>query len=318
MVGDLDYFATVLDVARSTSATAPCFRCRATKYGDMSWQDFRPTANWMSSLYSPATWKALPAAEKSTCPLLHMPWTSVCNLEYDYMHCKYLGLDRILYSSILYLLIFHVLTGSPDANMSWLWAEIQRLYKQFDSHGHFQYLNRISMFWRPKTKSLSLRGKAAELRSLARPLLEVWAARMTPGIALHRKLHLLLKLNWKLEELLELNKFEVALGQADANAFRDAMTGFLLIQQELGQHFSEHQPKLFSYTEKSHYLQHLALQSRYINPRLVWCFSGEDMQRRVQRLTASCARGQRPGQAEVKMCHRYRIALHLQFQKHGG
>lgn len=234
------------------------------------------------------------------------------------MHCKYLGLDRVLYSSILYLLAFHVLTGSPDANMSWLWAEIQRHYKQFDIHGHFQYLNRISMFWRPKTKSLSLRGKAAELRSLARPLLEVWAARMTPGIALHRKLHLLLKLNWKLEELLELNKFEVALGQADANAFRDAMTGFLLIQQELGQHFSEHEPKLFTYTEKSHYLQHLALQSRYINPRLVWCFSGEDMQRRVQRLTAACARGQRPGQAEVKMCHRYRIALHLQFQKHGG
>ena len=318
MVGDLDYYATVLDVARSTSVTAPCSRCRATKYGDMSWQDFRPTANWMSSAYSPAAWKALPAAEKSSCPLFYLPWTSICNLEYDYMHCKYLGVDRLLYSSVLYLMIFHVLTlGSPDANMAWLWSEIKRHYKAFEVHAHFQYLNKISMFWRAKTKSLSLRGKAAEIRSLARPLLAIWAAKMTPGIELHRKLHLLLKLNWRLEELLEVNKFEFAHAEADANAFRDAMTGFLLQKKELAQHFSDHEPKLFNYTEKSHFLQHLGLQAHCLNPRLVWCFSGEDMQRRVQRITAACARGQRPGQSEVKMCLRYRIALHLQFRKHG-
>ncbi|CAE7743230.1 unnamed protein product, partial [Symbiodinium necroappetens] len=212
LVGDLDYYATILDVARSTSVTAPCSRCRATKYGDMSWQDFRPAANWMSSAYSPAGWKALPAADKSTCPLFHMPWTSICNLGYDYMHCKYLGVDR------------------------------------------------ISMFFRAQKKSLSLRGKAAENRSLARPLLAIWAARMTAGIAVHRKLHLLLKLNWRLEELLEVNKFEFAFAEADANAFRDAMTGFLLLQKELSQHFSDHDPKLFNYTEKSHFLQHLGLE----------------------------------------------------------
>ena len=234
------------------------------------------------------------------------------------MHCKYLGVDRLLYSSVLYLMIFHVLTlGSPDANMAWLWSEIKRHYKAFEVHAHFQCLNKISMFWRAKTKSLSLRGKAAEIRSLARPLLAIWAAKMTPGIELHRKLHLLLKLNWRLEELLEVNKFEFAHAEADANAFRDAMTGFLLLQKELAQHFSDHEPKLFNYTEKSHFLQHLGLQAHCLNPRLVWCFSGEDMQRRVQRITAACARGQRPGQSEVKMCLRYRIALHLQFRKHG-
>ena len=144
-------------------------------------------------------------------PAFYLPWTSICNLEYDYAHCKYLGVDRPLYSSVLYLMIFHVLTlGSPDANMAWLWSEIKRHYKAFEVHAHFQYLNKISMFWRAKTKSLSLRGKAAEIRSLARPLLAIWAAKMTPGM--------LLKLNWRLEELLEVNKFEFALAEADANA----------------------------------------------------------------------------------------------------
>ncbi|CAE7222134.1 unnamed protein product [Symbiodinium sp. CCMP2592] len=284
----------------------------------MSWQDSRPTANWMSSVYSPVVWKALPAAEKSTCPLFGMPWTSICNLEYDYMHCKYLGVDRLLYSAVLYLLVFQVLTfGSPEANMAWLWSQIQEHYKAFQVHARFQYLNRISMFFRAQKKTLGLRGKAAEIRSLARPLLVIWAARMTSGIEWHRKLHLLLKLNWKSEDLLDTNKFEFAFSAADANAFRDAMTGFLLLQKELSQHFSDHDPKLFNYTEKSHFLQHLGLQARFVNPRQVWCFSGEDQQRRVQRITAACARGQRPGQAEVKMCQRYRVALHLQFCKHG-
>ena len=80
-------------------------------------------------------------------PAFYLPWTSICNLEYDYVHCKYLGVDRLLYSSVLYLMIFHVLTlGSPDANMAWLWSEIKRHYKAFEVHAHFQYLNKISMF----------------------------------------------------------------------------------------------------------------------------------------------------------------------------
>ena len=40
------------------------------------------------------------------------------------------------------------------------------------------------------------------------------------------------------------------------------------------------------------------------------------MQRKVQALMESCTRGQGPGQASVKMAARYRVALHMQFERH--
>ena len=318
VVGDLEYFASHLDVPRSTLAAGPCSRCQATKWGERTWQDYRPTANWLSTVFTPAGWRALPAAAKSSCPLFHMRATSICNLGYDYMHCKYLGVDKNTYSAVLYLLVFHVLSfGSPQANLDWLWAEIQRHYKNLRLPSQFRYLNRISMFYRERNNSLGLRGKAAEIRSLAEPLLLVWADKMTAAIESHRKIHLLLKLNLRLEQLLVDNKFESTFSDANAAVFRDAMNGFCLIQEQLSQHFCDNSPRMFNLTEKSHFLQHLALEAHCLNPRLIWCFAGEDAQRRVQRLSAACVKGQRPGQAEVKMCHRYRLALHLQFCKHG-
>ncbi|CAE7359129.1 unnamed protein product [Symbiodinium sp. CCMP2592] len=319
VVGDLDYYASVLDLPRSTSASSPCCRCQATKYGHLSWQNYHPNAPWKATVYSPSSWRGLPAAEKSTCPLFHMSSTSICNLGFDYMHCKYLGQDRKLYSSVLFLLVFYVLNlGSPEANMDWVWSQIQIHYRTFGTESRFLYLNKVSMFFRAKVRALGLRGKAAEVRSLAKPLFLIWASTMNHSVELHRKVHLLLKLNNKLEEILAENKFQFTLSAADAAAFRDSMNGFLLLQEQLSQHFSNsnHDPPLFSTTEKCHFLQHIALESRSINPRLLWCFSGEDFQRRVQRITAACARGQKPGQAEVKMCQRYRIALHLRFRKH--
>ncbi|OLP93413.1 hypothetical protein AK812_SmicGene24693 [Symbiodinium microadriaticum] len=290
VVGDLDYFASVLDVARSTNAASPCCRCKASKWGDQTWQDFRPTAAWMSTVFSPTTWRALPADAKSTCPLFSMAATSICILGYDFMHSKYLGADKTLYASILYLLVFHLMPGPDEqANLDTLWAEIKALNKSWGIETGFRYLNRISMFWRPAAKLLVLRGKAAEIRSLARPLLTLWGRYMSEAVSVHKKIHVLLKLNCRLEELLDLHKYAYRFPPKDAANFRDSMNGFLLLQSQLCQHFADHDPQLFRLTEKSHFLQHLAMEAKFVNPRLIWCFSGEDFQR---------------------------IALHMQFERH--
>ena len=316
VVGDLDYFASMLDVPRST-AVQPCSRCRCSKWGPLTWQDFRPAAAWTSTVFSPASWRALAADEKSTCPLFSMAATSICNLAYDFMHCKFLGSDKTLYAAILWLLVFHLMPGPDEhTNLGILWTEIKNLYKAWRVESGFRYLNRVSMFWRPAQKLLTLRGKAAEIRSLARPLLTLWARYMSDTIAVHKKIHVLLKLNWRIEELLEQHKFVYRFPPDAAANFRDSVNGMQLLQAQLCEHFEDNEPRLFRSTEKSHFLQHLALEAQYLNPRMVWCFSGEDMQRKVQALMESCTRGQGPGQASVKMAARYRVALHMQFERH--
>ena len=243
--------------------------------------------------------------------------TSVLNLAYDYMHCKYLGVDRCVYSAILYLLVFHLYAaGSVEQNMAAFWADLQAAYVLFGVANRYRYLNKVSMFLRPQTNKLSLRGKAAEIRGLARPLLHIWSGKMTQGLETHRRILLLLKLNWKLEDMLGQFKGSFNMPGPDAAVFGDTMSGFLLLQSELSDFFKDHEPRMFAVTEKSHFLQHLGLEAKWLNPRLIWCFSGEDMQRRVQRLTQTCVKGQGPGQSTVKMCYRYRAALHMQFLKH--
>jgi hypothetical protein len=39
----------------------------------------------------------------------------------------------------------------------------------------------------------------------------------------------------------------------------------------------EEEAHLFQVTSKTHMALHCALLSKHINPRVVWCFSGEDM-----------------------------------------
>ncbi|CAJ1345031.1 unnamed protein product [Effrenium voratum] len=96
----------------------------------------------------------------------------------------------------------------------------------------------------------------------------------------------------------------------------NAMDAMLLLQTQIAEHFVEEGLQYFDVTAKSHMLQHCALAAKHLSPRVVWCFAGEDMQKKLQTLAKSSVTGNGPAQATRKMCSRYRIALHLRFQEH--
>ena len=83
-----------------------------------------------------------------------------------------------MYGSVLTLLVFHMLPETPEANLARIWQEIRAWYNR--------YLNKLSMFVR-QSGFPKLRGKAAEIRYLAGPMLEVWRRRMNQGVQLHRR-----------------------------------------------------------------------------------------------------------------------------------
>ena len=278
----------------------------------MSWTDFRSTAPWRDVQWKADEWRAWPERSKST--LFQMqnftPWL----LAMDYMHCKYLGHDMLVYGSILSLLVNHVMPDAdPTRNLASIWASIQQFYKEHHVACRYKYLNKLSMFERKPPAYPKLRGKAAEIKYLAGPMLNLWQAWHKPQFAVHRDILLYLKLNLQLEDLLAVHRDASALPALDAQLFEEAMTSMLLVLTRVADHFIAE--KLFNITQKAHFMQHISMLSKFINPRLLWCFMGEDMQKRMSSLAKTCVKGQRPGQTIHKMFARYRLGLHLRFQQ---
>ncbi len=311
-MGDLDYFTKALLLPRSTLEKGPCPLCRCRGKGKFTWYDFRPSAPWRQIQWVATAWRSWD--ERSKCPLFSLDGSSPWLIALDLMHVKYLGHDQLVYGSILSLLTKHCLPGEPSQNIKTIWRDIQAYYKEFSVDSRFRYLNRVSMFERKPPQYPKLRGKAAEIRSLAGPLLHVWDKYHNSELLVHKQILLYLKLNMEAEMLLGDFKGHFALPENAASKFEQTITSMLCILTSIAEHYIA--DKFFNITQKAHFLQHISLLSKYINPRCLWCFMGEDMQKRISTLAKTCVNGLKPGQTVHKVLSRYRIALHLQFVGH--
>ena len=171
------------------------------------------------------------------------------------------------------------------------------------------------MFQRKDPQYPKLRGKAAEVKYLCRPLWYVWQKYHNPKLQVHKQILLYLKVNVEVEEMLITHREDISFPLVEAQKFEALVEHMLLLLTSIAEHFVA--DKLFGLTQKAHFLQHLALLSRYISPRRIWCFMGEDHQKRMSGLAKTCVKGQRAGQTIGKMLARYRLALQLQFGEHG-
>jgi hypothetical protein len=311
LLGDLDYFAAALKQPR-WSTLHPCPACPCGSAGILSWNDFRIEAAWLARSWTPATWLAWP--DRSKCPLFKMEGVTALTVMLDWMHTKYLGVDQYMFGSVMYALMFFVMPKSPQENMNDCWQFILAFYKQHRTPHRYRYLKKLTMFVR-KTGGPKLRGRAAEIRSFGGPLLALWQNYMRPDREVHRSTHLMLKLNVSMEGLMNLHKVFYKLPAVAAEQVKNSAFVMAQLQQQLATFFEGDFPDLhlFSVTTKMHLLLHIAHDARFINPRLTWCFAGEDQQHRVQTLTKASVKGNNPTTAACKMIRRYRVGLHCVF-----
>lgn len=314
IMGDLDYLANVLKLPRFSSASNPCSLCRCTGTGPLTWTDNRATAPWINCCWNFTDWKNW--ADRSRCPLFDLPGLSVLAVCLDYMHSKYLGLDQYLFGSVLFLLTHAVMGGpTPQNNLDTAWNFIKAFYKEHKTPCQYQYLNKLSMFVR-RSGFPKLRGKAAEIRHLGPALLSLWNSHCNPNLLVHRRISLVLKCNVQMESILTEHRYDFSLPPQAAAAFKHAAFSMAQLQTQLAEHFLDSDVPLFDITPKTHMVMHCALLAGSINPRVVWCFAGEDFMQRGQTLAKSCVRGVRVSDANVKMARHYRIGLHMRFQEH--
>ena len=302
--------AKTLLLPRSTLASGPCSLCRCEGSGHLAWTNFNENAGWRDVIWTAEAWRAWPL--RSPSPLFQLPNFTPHLIAFDWMHVKYLGHDQFTYGSVLSLLTKYVLTDEPHANLAKVWRDILSYYDTHAVPCRYRYLNKTSMYERVFPKYPKLRGKAAEVKYLAGPIYFVWHKYHSPHLRVHRQILLYLKLNLEIEEALILHKDEVALPREEAIEFKHKISTMLLLLTGIAEHFLEE--RLFNLTQKAHFLQHISLLTEFLNPRLAWCFQGEDMQRRMACLAKSSVNGLQPGQTIGKMFRRYRLALHLTLQ----
>ena len=135
----------------------------------------------------------------------------------------------------------------------------------------------IASTWFPK-----LRGKASEVRHLAKPLSALWSHFMNKNLETHRQLDLYLRLNIQFENILDDHKDDYALPLAAYTAFMNAAFSMMQLCSSLADHFIQEGIPMFDMTSKAHAVLEIAVLSRHINPRTTWCFREEDMMQKVK------------------------------------
>ena len=151
-------------------------------------------------------------------------------------------------------------------------------------------MSKLCMFVKKKGGP-KLRGKAIEIRNFGNVILSLWARFYNPNLATHTMILTFLKLNQQVDGILEEHKDAFALPEEAAKTFQETIFRMGHLHLLLEEHFSteDNIPHLFTATSKLHGLAHSGLLSKHINPRMVWCFTGEDYMRHIQQLCQACA-----------------------------
>jgi hypothetical protein len=133
---------------------------------------------------------------------------------------------------------------------------------------------------------------------------------MNQNIAVHRQIHVMLKLNVGMEDILNDNK-EHKLPREVHVQFKNNAFAMCQLQSQVAQHFNADGYQLFDVTQKTHFVLHIALLSEHQNPRLCWCFTGEDFMQKSQKIAKAAAKGNTLVSGIHKMLKLYRLGLHL-------
>lgn len=105
---------------------------------------------------------------------------SALTTAYDNIHGKHLGSDRYLWGSLLWLLLYKILDGTPTNNCACVWSLIQEEYGLRSYHrrrkARYTYF-KISLVCnpaKPYSSQPQLKGEASMIKHIGPILLDIW------------------------------------------------------------------------------------------------------------------------------------------------
>ena len=313
--GDLDYFAKGLHL-RHYSSNEFCEFCPANSddsSGDVSmrWNNFRLDALWKRSLFTVAQWRSVHPTLH--CLFVRFPFLTQHNVEPDELHILYLGVVPLTLGSVLWLLCYKCLPGTPESNMAEVWKVINSYYCSHPGRTEYSNLSLRSFVDQEKPKSTypKLKGRGAEVRDLAEPLLHAWSHFQHGATWEAEPVKTLLGVLVQLQQLLAEFASDCFLPVAEAQRFKALVDDFLRRYTILANKADEQGLCLWSVVPKHHWLWHLAQKSTHLNPRANCCMIDEDYVGILKDVVSSSTLGTAMKGVPAKVAEKIRWSMHF-------
>ena len=309
--GDLDYFFSCMDMP-NPGCNEPCIFCPADCSVALNWKNMSPTAPWVPLTHDPHSF--LQRFSDVNILFLLVPGVTVYTIACDLMHTKYLGCDQYCMGSVLWLLVYRILGGAPKENLARLEHEMKQAFNTAEAGYNHLTLGMICSVASPSNSMPCLKGKAGEIKKFGKVLLHLWEMHMDHSRT-HKEIRLVLRLTVRMNDIIDRNAGRFTLPAADANDFKKTTEQYCMLYSKIAKDYARQGMYLFPLTIKFHYMLHIAARSKFINPRLTWCFMGEDFMNHVRTLTAACVVGTGKELVSRKIVFRVSKALHHQLSQ---
>ena len=311
--GDLDFFAKTLKLQHYNS-NSMCDLCPANRGPDrsMMYNNFSSDAAWMTRLRSTAEWKALyPGGTPH--PIFTLVGVNHHSLEPDELHLMYLGTVQYFLGSVLYLLVFRLMSGTPESNMSSIWVHVSNIYRAHSVANQYSTLT-ISSFAgadKPHETYPKLEGKGAEVKDLVFPLSEIWANEVDRDSEFYKPVRQAFLAQLDLQGILHDFREEILLPVDAAASLRNNINSFLLTYQKLAAGADASGDVLWNQPTKFHWLWHMGQKAFYVNPRRSNTMLDEDFVGKMKVVAHACAAGAELHVVPSKACAKYRWGFHF-------
>ena len=170
----------------------------------------------------------------------------------------------------------------------------------------------------PEGKYPKLKGQAGEVKHLSKALAHVFDMYKDAGNIIHSQISLMIKKFVQMDDILDAHSPHLypKIPLPQAVAFENAGFDELALATSIANHYMLTDPKpLFSITIKCHYIIHIAVGARYLNPRLAMCYSGEDYMHHMKRMVTMSVRGTKPVDVCKKMGDKIANAMHQEMRE---
>jgi len=302
--GDLDFWRGCYGQPNSKCAT-PCPLCPCNNT-TMPWFHFSTHAAHLANIHDETAWRA---RNLGLCGIFCIVGVNNYSLHPDWMHAKHLGTDKVLCGSVLFCLInFVIMDGTPDEKLARVWERILFHYARLQTSCKYGQLKMTMFTARTGPK---LKGKAAEVKGLIPVLHKVWLEFYTNTVLVHRHVELVLRTSVAMDAMIDAHQDLFSLPAPAARDLVNTCFAHLYAFWELRQHWAGEQYPLFQLTQKGHYLMHSCLLAHELNPRLSWCYTGEDFMGKMRDVCGACSKGCSCWAVSNKTMDRWSLAMHL-------
>jgi len=315
--GDMKFFHECLGMAAAT-AEEPCDHCPCHKKidGDADYQvfNFAINAKWKSKLFTASAWRA-------RCPNRHVlfmdPWSflSQHNCEPDILHIVYLGVFQTIIGSLIWLLVYRCIAGSPTANMAQLWEHILEYYSTFKVSCQFSSI--VMSTWhdpaKPNTAYPRLKGKGMEAKCLLPAVLSAMDKFKRRGVPDDEMAITMVSKLRDIDRIWDDSSFSYFVPWDQSMIVMQLADEFLEMHSILHNRAAGRGELLWHTIPKTHAFWHVAFKSRFQHPRLGSTSIDEDFVGRIKCIVPVSARGVKLHAVPGKVAEKFRYGKHFMY-----